>query len=105
MQAAQLQLTRKLDSQAYLLASNARHAERPLTEQGQAAVDERETTAEAHADVAKTTARLLLLTRDSVAAAADTARVAHISDVSDTQLLLPSKRKHQDGKYDGDVRP
>ena len=102
--AAQLQLTRELDLQAYVLASNARQAERPLTTQGQAAVDQRATTARAHADVAKTTARLLLLTRESVAAEADAPRLAH-SDTPDTQRLLPSKRKHQDGKCNGDVRP
>ena len=105
VQAAQLRLTRELDSQAYVLASNARQAERPLTTQGQAAVDQRATTAGAHADVARTTARLLLLTRESVAAEADASRLAHISDAPDTQRLLPSKRKHQDGKCNGDVRP
>ena len=104
VQAAQLRLTRELDSQAYVLASNARQAERPLTTQGQAAVDQRATTAGAHADVARTTARLLLLTRDSVAAEADASRLAH-SDAPDTQRLVPSKRKHQDGKCNGDVRP
>ena len=103
VQAAQLRLTRELDSQAYVLASNARQAERPLTTQGQAAVAQRATTAGAHADVARTTARLLLLTRESVAAEADTSRLAH-SDAPDTQRLLPSKRKHQDG-CNGDVRP
>ena len=60
-QAAQRKLNSELDSQAYLLARNARHAERPLTEQGQAAIDKRETTSEAHAAVAKTTDDLLFL--------------------------------------------
>lgn len=100
-QIAQSQLTQELDSQAFLLATNA---ERPLTEQGQAAIAKRETTSKTHSDAAKTTAALLLLTRESVAAAADAARVAKLSDVSDTQRLIQSKRKRQDGEYN-DVRP
>ena len=72
-QVAQRKLTQELDSQAFLLARNA---ERPLTAQGQASFAKRKTTSEAHAAVAKTTADLLLLCPESVAAVADAARVA-----------------------------
>ena len=53
-QAAQRKLDSKLDSQAYLLAKNAEE-QRPLTKQGQTALDQRKTTSQAHADNAKTT--------------------------------------------------